>query len=88
MKLIKTRLQNSLTEGRLTQLMRIAIESPDQLTEDEIEVILDIGMGNLEEYQGEGGVGELNAVVACIWSIEAAPAGYQLLENSIYMYTK
>ena len=30
-KLIKTCLQNSLTEGRLTQLMRIAIESPDQL---------------------------------------------------------
>ena len=40
MKLVKTRLQNSRTEGRLTQLMRIAIESPDQLT-DEIEVILD-----------------------------------------------
>ena len=42
MKLIKTHLRNSLTEGRLTQLMRIAIESPGQLTEDEIEVILDI----------------------------------------------
>ena len=42
MKVIKTRLQNSLTEGRLTQLMRISIESPDKLTEDEIEVILDI----------------------------------------------
>ena len=32
MKQIKTRLRNSLTEGRLTQLMRISIESPDQLT--------------------------------------------------------
>ena len=42
MKLIKTRLRNSHTEGSLTQLMGIAIESPDQLTEDEIEVILDI----------------------------------------------
>ena len=50
MKLIKTRLQNSLTKGRLTQLIRIAIESPDQLTEEEIEVILDIGTINLEEY--------------------------------------
>ena len=39
MKLIKTRLQNFLAEGRLTQLMRIAIEFPDQLTEDKIEVI-------------------------------------------------
>ena len=42
MKLIKIHLRNSLTEGRLTQLIRIAIESPDQLKEDEIEVILDI----------------------------------------------
>ena len=29
MKLIKTRLRNSLTEGRLNQLMRIDIGSPD-----------------------------------------------------------
>ena len=42
MKLIKTHLRNSLTEGRLTQLIRIAIESTDELTEDEIEVILEI----------------------------------------------
>ena len=42
MKLIKTCLRNSLTEGRLTQLMRIVIESPDHLTEDEIEVIWDV----------------------------------------------
>ena len=40
-RLIKTRLLNSLTEGRLTHIMRIAIESPDQL-KDEIEVVLDI----------------------------------------------
>ena len=39
---IKTRLQNSLTEGMSTQLMRIVIESLDQLAEDEIEVIFDI----------------------------------------------
>ena len=41
-KLIKTCLRNSLTDDRLTQLMRIAIKSPEQLTEDEIEVTLDI----------------------------------------------
>ena len=35
MKPIKTHLRNSLTEGRLTQLMRIGTESPDQLTERE-----------------------------------------------------
>ena len=33
MKLIKTCLRNSLTEGRITQLMRVAMESPDQLVE-------------------------------------------------------
>ena len=32
---------NSFTEGRLTQPMRIAIEFPDQHTEDEIDVIVD-----------------------------------------------
>ena len=42
MKLIKTRLRNTLSEGRLNQLMRIAMEYPDQLTEGEIEVILDL----------------------------------------------
>ena len=41
MKLIKTLIPNSLNEGRITKL-RIAIESPDQLTEDKIEVIIDI----------------------------------------------
>ena len=48
MKLIRTRLRTSLTKCRLTQLMRIAIGSPDQITEGEIEVILDIWTGNLE----------------------------------------
>ena len=42
MKLIKTRLRNTLSEGRLNQLMRIAMEYPDQLTEGKIEVILDL----------------------------------------------
>ena len=40
MKLIETCLRNFLTEDRLTKLMRIAMESSDQLTQDEIEFIL------------------------------------------------
>lgn len=42
MKLIKTRLRNSLSEGTLTQLVRIAIESPEKLTEEQLQEILDI----------------------------------------------
>ena len=42
MKLIKTRRRNSLSEGTLAQLMRIAIESPDKLTDDDLEEVLDI----------------------------------------------
>ena len=42
MKLIKTRLRNSLSKGTLPQLMRIAIESPEKLTEDQLQEILDI----------------------------------------------
>ena len=42
MKQIKTRLRNSLSEGTLAQLMRIAIESPVKLTNDNLEAILDI----------------------------------------------
>ena len=42
MKLIKTRLRNSLSKGTLTQLMRIAIESPEKITEDQLQEILDI----------------------------------------------
>ena len=42
MKLIKTRLRNSLSESTLAQLMRIAIESPEKLTEDQLEAILDV----------------------------------------------
>ena len=34
----------------LTQIMRIAIESPEQLTEDEIQVTWIFGIRNLEEY--------------------------------------
>ena len=42
MKQIKTCLHNSLSEGTLAQLMRIAIESPVKLTDDNLEAILEI----------------------------------------------
>ena len=42
MKFIKTRLRNRITEYGLSGLMRIAIESPKTLTEQDVEEILDI----------------------------------------------
>ena len=42
MELIKTRLRNSLCEGCLSQLMRIATESPEKLTESELEEVVKI----------------------------------------------
>ena len=39
MKLIKSRLRSRLSEISLTQLMKIAIEGPDKLTESDIEEI-------------------------------------------------
>ena len=42
MKLIKTRLRNSLSEGTLSQLMRIGIESPEKLTDDYLDSILEV----------------------------------------------
>ena len=42
MKLIKTRLRNSLNEVSLSQLMKIAIESPEKLDDSHLEEILDI----------------------------------------------
>ena len=42
MKLIKTRLRNSLCEGRFSQLMRIATESPEKLKESELEEVVKI----------------------------------------------
>ena len=42
MNLIKTRLRNLLSEGRLSHLMRIAIESSEKLKEDEVEAILEV----------------------------------------------
>ena len=40
MKLIKTRLRNSLSEGTLSQLMRIGIEAPE--TDDDLDAILEV----------------------------------------------
>ena len=44
MKLIKTRLRNSLSEASLSQLMRITMEAPETLTKinDDLDSILDI----------------------------------------------
>ena len=42
MKLIKTRLRNCLSDSSLSNLMKIAIESPDILSEDDLDAIIDI----------------------------------------------
>ena len=42
MKLIKTRLRNSLTDIRLSHLMKIAIESPESLSDNDLEAVLNI----------------------------------------------
>ena len=42
MKLIKTRLHNSLADCNLSHLMKISIESPDKLTENDLEEIVEI----------------------------------------------
>ena len=42
MKLIKSRLRSRLSEISLTQLMKIAIEGPDKLSECDIEEIITV----------------------------------------------
>ena len=42
MKLIKTRLRNRLGEINLSYLMKMAIESPQTLSEEELEQIVDV----------------------------------------------
>ena len=42
MKLIKTRLRNSLSESSVSHLMKIAIESPDTLTDSNLEEVVNI----------------------------------------------
>ena len=41
-KLIKNRLLNRLTELSLSNLMKIVIESPEKLTESDLEEIVDV----------------------------------------------
>ena len=42
MKLIKTQLRSCLSVKSLSNLMKIAIESPDQLTDQDLEQVIDI----------------------------------------------
>ena len=42
MKMIKTRLRNRLGEKSLSYLMKIAIESPQKLTDEDLEAIIGI----------------------------------------------
>ena len=42
MKLIKTRLRSSLNDTSLSHLMKIAIESPDQLTDGNLDEIVEV----------------------------------------------
>ena len=42
MKLIKTRPRNSLSEGTLSQLMRIGIKAPEKLTDDDLDAIFEV----------------------------------------------
>ena len=42
MKLIKSRLRSRLSEISLTQLMKIAIEGPDKLSESDIEQVISV----------------------------------------------
>ena len=42
MKLIKNRLHNHFTELSLSNLMKIVIESPEKLTDNDLEEIVDV----------------------------------------------
>ena len=42
MKMIKTRLRNRIGENSLNHLMLIAIESPDELSENELDCIVNV----------------------------------------------
>ena len=42
MKLIKTRLHSSLKDTSLSHLMKIAIESPDELTDSDLDEIVEV----------------------------------------------
>ena len=42
MKLIKNRLQNHLSESSISYLMKIAIETPDRLSDDDLDNIISV----------------------------------------------
>ena len=42
MKLIKTRLRSSLNDKSLSNLMKIALESPDELTDSHLEEVVNV----------------------------------------------
>ena len=52
MKLIKTRLRSSLKDTSLSHLMKIAIESPDELTDSDLDEIVEVwNRKKTEEFQ-------------------------------------
>ena len=52
MKMIKTRLRNSLSDCSVSHLMRIAIEAPEVLPESDLEEIVDVWQKYLEIQGG------------------------------------
>ena len=46
MKLIKTRLRSSLNDKSLSHQMKIAIESPAELTDSHLEEVVDVYVSN------------------------------------------
>ena len=50
MKMIKTRLRNSLGDTNLSHLMKVVVESPQSLSDEELEQIIDIWNRKSEEY--------------------------------------
>ena len=49
MKLIKTHLRSSLNVKSLSNLMKIALESPDELTDSNFEEVIDVWNRKVEE---------------------------------------
>ena len=49
MKMIKSRLRNRLGEPNLSHLMKIALESPEVLSDEDLEQIVDVWIRKQEE---------------------------------------
>jgi len=47
MKMIKTRLRNRLSEKSLSHLMKISIESPQKLSDEDLEMVIEIWNGRI-----------------------------------------